>query len=501
MKSKFYPVVILFLVLFFNPMIFSNSGENRRQTEIQGPQAPPYVPTKPIVIRGGLLIDGTGASPRHDQAVIIEGEKITWVGPMEEMRIPEGAQVIDAEGMTVMPGLIDSNCHVNLNPLYSSSAANLPLETLKARWENNWSRMPYRAFVYLMQGVTSMRNTSGPFKRIIPIKHAIDKGEIPGPRLFLGGALLMSDEHFEFYTTENNTPTDAMDWLRNEFAYHVIEDVDKDTDVLLSDDFNFWKLYMSDDTWNGTNDFTDEELRFMIDKAHEHGKIVDCRTGGFSGRKNEALRRMLPFDMDTLEHPFYPHFIVDMDIIEGYVKKGVYVASQLTGSVIGGQLAADPHRLSETLYTMSLDPQEHRLLMQYRDQWVVGLRRPDEKIGVRSFKYKWKRRQTARENMRRFIKAGAKLFLGTDTPSMFNFQQENPDASELKYMVEMGLTPMQAILAATRNGAEALGKIDELGTIETGKLADVIIVPGNPLLNMEVMKRIYVVIKGGVRYK
>ena len=150
---------------------------------------------------------------------------------------------------------------------------------------------------------------------------------------------------------------------------------------------------------------------------------------------------------------------------------------------------------------MSLDPQEHRLLMQYRDQWVAGLRRPDEKIGWMSFNDKWKRRQTARENMRRFIKAGAKLFLGTDTPSMFNFQQEDSDARELKYMVEMGMTPMQAIVAATRHGAEALGKIDELSTIEAGKLADIIIVPGNPLLNIEVMKRIYVVIKGGVRYK
>ena len=128
----------------------------------------------------------------------------------------------------------------------------------------------------------------------------------------------------KFYTTEeNDTPPDAVDWLRNEFAYHVIEDVDKDTDVLLSDDFNYWKLYMSADPWDRTNDFTDEELRFMIDKTHKHGKKVDCHTGALKGRKNEALRRMLAFNLDTLEHPFYPHFVVDMDIIEGYVKTGL----------------------------------------------------------------------------------------------------------------------------------------------------------------------------------
>jgi imidazolonepropionase-like amidohydrolase len=286
-------------------------------------------------------------------------------------------------------------------------------------------------------------------------------------------------------------------------------------------------LYMSNDRWDGRNDFTDEELRFLIDKAHKSGKIVDVHAGGH----NDGLRRMLAFDVDTLEHPFYGHELIEMDIIQGYVKKGVIVDTLLTVMIVGAQRAADPHRFDETLYTMSMDPREHRILMQYRDTMLQNLRKPNERglpiydvarppdlpevsLGQGnapenmtttgrgpSVAQQQLQLQTSKENMRRFIKAGAKFAMGTDTGSFLNFQQEDPNANEMMYMVEMGMTPMQAIEASTRNGAEALGLLKDLGTIEKGKLADVIVVAGNPLQNMAAMKRVAVVVKGGVRYK
>lgn len=91
--------------------------------------------------------------------------------------------------------------------------------------------------------------------------------------------------------------------------------------------------------------------------------------------------------------------------------------------------------------------------------------------------------------------------MGTDTNSFLNFQQEDPNANEVAYMVEMGMSPMDAIVAATRTGAEALRLEKELGTVEVGKLADVIVVAGNPLQNMAALKRVAYVIKGGVRFK
>jgi imidazolonepropionase-like amidohydrolase len=109
--------------------------------------------------------------------------------------------------------------------------------------------------------------------------------------------------------------------------------------------------------------------------------------------------------------------------------------------------------------------------------------------------------ETSKENMRRFIKAGAKFSMGTDTGAFLNLQQEDSNAREMMLMVAMGMPPLQVIKASTRNGAEALGLLTDLGTLEAGKLADVIVVAGNPLQDMSVMKRVAVVVKGGVRYK
>ena len=272
--------------------------------------------------------------------------------------------------------------------------------------------------------------------------------------------------------------------------------------------------------YDGENDFTDEELKHIIDKAHKHGKIIDVH----AGPHNEGLRRMLDFDVDTLEHPFYGHFLIDEDIIRGYVEKGVIVDTLLRVMVTGAEHAEDPHRFSETLYIMSMEPKEYRLLMRYRDKMLInksapeqsglpvyesspgtleGLSKDGDTFGITGPAYNQmqKNRQTSHKNMRRFIRAGARFSLGTDTPSFLNFQQEDPNAVEYRYMVEEGMSPMDAIVAATRNGAEALGLEDELGTIEEGKLADVIVIAGNPLADINALKRVHVVIKGGVRYK
>lgn len=487
---------------------------------ILGPQEPPYVPRHPIAIVGGNLIDATGAPPKLGYTVIIEDERITQIGRMEDVAIPDGAQVIDAEGMTIMPGIINSNQHIQLNPLYPAPTADLPLDVLRARWEETFARMPHRAWVYLMQGVTSMRQTSGPSARILPVKQRIDSGELAGPRIFLGGALFMSRQHFEQYTEENNTPEDAIDWLRDDFAYNVLYDIEAGTDKFLGPEYNYWKLYMSDEEYDGTNDFSDEELRYIIDKAHRHGKIIDVH----AGPHNPGLRRMLDFDIDTLEHPFYGHTLIDEDVIQGYVDKGVIVDTLLRVMVTGAEDMADPFRYNETLFIMSMEPKEYRLLMRYRDKMLYNRKHPDtaglpiyqsnratlegaagsgDTFGLSgpSFNEMQKRRATSHENMRRFIRAGAKFSLGTDTPSFLNFQQQDPNATEYRQMVEEGMSPMDAVIAATRNGAEALGLLDELGTIEAGKLADVIVVSGNPLADLDALRRVHVVIKGGVRYK
>ena len=476
-----------------------------RAQELRDLQGPPYRPTRPIAIVGGLLIDGTGGTPQHDQAVLIAGERIEWVGPMEEIDIPEGAEIIDAKGMTIMPGLINGNAYIQLRAIYPAPAADLTLEEFQARWEETWSTWKKRAFTWLMRGVTGIRNTSGPLSKVRAWKHAIERGEVAGPRVYLGGTLIFSEPHFKFWT--RNTPDpDAVEWMRNDFAFTVVSDVDKDTDALVADDIDYWKFYFSNETWDGKNDFSDEEVKAIIDKAHENGIRIDAHTG-------VHMRRAIELGADTIQHPFSSRELVDWDIVESFARNGVFASTCLAHRLIASEFAADPHQLNETLYSTSLTDVEYRTLVRYRDRMLWNKNHPDEPAlligdpqpfasrGRQTYRQQQAGIQIAKENMRRFIKAGVKFFMATDTGAFLNFQQQNPDILELRSMVELGMTPMDAILSATRNGAEALGILDEVGTLEEGKLADIIVVPGNPLLDMNVMKRVYVTIKGGVRYK
>ncbi|MEI9849902.1 MAG: amidohydrolase family protein [Sphingomonas sp.] len=478
-----------------------------------GPSAPPYAAKQPIAIIGGTLIDATGAPPKTGYTVLIDGGKIVKVAPSAEVVIPADARRIDASGMTVMPGLISSNQHIQLNPLHPAPAADLPLDELRARWEANFAEMPHKAFVYLMQGVTTMRQTSGPWKRILPVKKRIDAGEIPGPRILLGGALLMSPAFFKHYITENRTPPGSIDWLRNDFAYFVLDDVEKDTDAIMGADFTYWKLLLSDEVFDGKNDFTDAQIERIIAKAHAAGKGVDIHANA----TQEGFKRLLKFDFDTLEHPFESDFLLDEATIAGFAKKGIIVDTLLRVRVAGAEHAMDPHRFDETDYVMSMKPDDYRTLMAYRDKMLFNKGNPDHRglpiydrrasqsnmFGTNgpSYNDQIKATETARENMRRFIRHKVKFATGTDATAFLNFQQDDPNATEMGYMVEMGMSPMDAIIATTRIGAEASGMLDRLGTIEPGKIADVIVVAGDPLKSMDAMKRVAIVIKDGIRYK
>jgi imidazolonepropionase-like amidohydrolase len=477
-----------------------------------GPAGPPYVPGRPIALVGGTVIDATGAAPHADWTVLIEGHTIVALGPRDQIKLPSDTRVIDTRGMTVMPGLIDSNQALQLNPLYPSSAAELPIEELRARWEANFQKMPERAYVYLMQGVTSERQTSGPRSRLLPIKREIDAGKIPGPRLFFGAALIMSQPFFDHYTAVNHTPREALAWLHDEFAYFVVK-TPKDLDALVGPEFAYWKLYLSDEKFNGKNDFTDAEIRAMIARAHGLGKKIDVH----AQQSNDGLRRLLKFDIDSLEHPFYPDFVIDDDIIKGFAAKGITAASLLRVMVTGAEHTMDPQAFDETKFIMSLSPDEYRQLMNYRDKMQYLVNHPtqtgisiydkgaseSDEAGQQgpSLESQLKDRDVSRLNMRHFIQYKVKLSMGTDAPAFMDFLQDDPNALEMASMVELGMTPMEAIIAATHNGAEMLGVEDKLGTLEAGKLADVIVVAGDPIRDIGVLKRVAIVIKDGVRYK
>jgi imidazolonepropionase-like amidohydrolase len=195
------------------------------------------------------------------------------------------------------------------------------------------------------------------------------------------------------------------------------------------------------------------------------------------------------------------------------VKKGVIVDTLLQVSIGTNMRATNPAMFDDVRYVMSLEPSEYRILMRYRDKMLWNKRHAAEpafavypedssRRGRLTYNDQVKAIEVSKENMRRFIKAGAKFWMGTDTGAFMGWRQENPQAREMAAMVELGMTPIQAIQAATKNAAEGLRRQNDLGTIEKGKIADVIVVAGNPLADMYgAMSNVYAVIQNGIRYK
>lgn len=479
----------------------------------EGPRSPPYRAERPIAIVGGLLIDATGAPPKHDQTVIIDRGRIVEIGPMEQVKPPAGAHVIDAAGMTIMPGLIDSNCHIVLNPMFATPDMGMTLEQFKTRWSASWAKAEHMSWVYLMQGVTRFRQTPGPANMELQIAKRIEKGEIGGSIPILGGSLWMSEVHYQQHLRSyNQTDPKFAEYVRHNFEYNVIKDI-KNLDPngwgQEGPDFNYWKMYLWGEPFDGKNDFTDQELKYIIDRGHQLGKVIDahCGGGGLPG-----LRRCLQFDIDTLEHPFAGTYEIPQDIAEGFAKKKVIVDTLLVQSINANLRATNPNLFNDIRYVMSLEPSEYRLLMRYRDKMLWNQRHPDQPgFGIypedsarrgRSYNEQIKAIGVSKENMRRFIKAGVKFWMGTDTGAFMGWRQENPQAREMATMVELGMTPMQVIQSATKNGADGLRREKDLGTIEKGKIADVIVVAGNPLQDMYgAMSNVYAVVQNGIRYK
>jgi imidazolonepropionase-like amidohydrolase len=478
-----------------------------------GPQQPPFLPTTPIAIVGGTLIDGTGTNAKTGYTVLMEGDKITQVAPSSRVKIPANSRIIDAQGMTVMPGLINANGHVNNDPLFVAPATDLTLAEMRARWNAVGEVSPQRAYISLMQGITTIRNTGGKIQYVIPLKKKIDAGELAGPRLFLAGAHLISPQFFKHIIEQDKTPPELVDYIRNEFAYFVLEDLDGQLDRFLAQDYPYVKIVLSDEKFNGSNDFTDDQIRKIISKSKARGKRVDIH----ANNTNEGFARLLKFDNDILEHPFANEFLVDESTIAGFAKKGIIVATLFIMRTTGANHADDPDLFDETKYIMSMTPERYRILMAYRDKMLFNKRNPSRSglpiyapntstntafgLSGPSYQRQMQYRENSRENLRRFIRAGVKLAMGTDGTTFLNFQQDDAEATEMRALVEMGLTPMQAIVSATLHGAEVLGMKNKLGTIEVGKLADVIVVAGDPLKDMNAMKRVAYVVKGGVRFK
>ncbi len=391
------------------------------------------------LIRDVQLIDGTGAAPVPGQSVVIEGSKLSWIGPTESAPAFTPERVIDGRGRTLLPGLINAHVHLcndGAPDLFAQVMADsIPLATLRAA---------RNARLTLESGVTTVRDCGAADNIVIELGRAIADGFIEGPRVRAAGRVItMTGGHGHFMGREADGP----DAIRQATRAEIKEGAD------------FIKVMATGGVLTPGVDPANtalqlDELRVVADAAHNSGRRVTTHAIGNAGIKNA-----LHAGIDSIEHGFY----LDDEALELAVSQGTFLVPTLVAIACildHGVDAGVP-------------------------AWVVAKAAEHAEANRASFKAA--------------VDSGMKIAAGTDAGTPFNRHYDM--AREMAMMVRFGLTPMQAITAATRNSAENLDVLHSVGTIEVGKLADLLLVDGDPSVDIEAMSRVVLVTKDGTVYR
>jgi imidazolonepropionase-like amidohydrolase len=398
-------------------------------------------------LRCGALWDGRGSKTSGATLVEVRLERIVSVRPASAI-IPEG-KVIDLSGLTCLPGLIDSHTHVLLQG--DITAADYDEQLLKQSPEYRTILATVNARRMLSWGFTSIRDveTEGAGYADVDVKHAIERGVIAGPRMQVAtramdvtGAYPLIGYAPGVIVPKGVQEVDGADGGRRAVREQIYHGAD-------------WIKVYSDRSYkvepNGTLDdiptFTLDELRAIVDEAHRERHKVASHAMALYGVHNSVEA-----GVDSIEHGNY---IADEDL-RTMVQKGIFYVP----TIYVGEYVAEG--------------------------------RAKEGAPV------WKQmREIHEKTFRRALKAGVKIAFGTDVGG---FDWHINPAREFGWMVKFGMTPEQALRSATVAGAELLGWTDRLGTIESGKLADIVAVPGDPLEDITRLEQVRFVMKDGIVY-
>ena len=419
-------------------------------------------PESVLALVGGRLLDGYGGPPLENSVIVVRGNRIEAVGRVGEVSIPAGARVISTEGYTVLPGLMDMHVHLMI---------------LGHADYDHWDRvyrdrfrdviMPISAKQLLMAGVTTVRDVGAPLEDILAVRDRIARGDIPGPRVFASGPFL-----------QKKAPP-----LEAEFRWevHGAEDARAKTQKLIDAGVDLIKVIDQDQ-------MTLEELKAIVDTAHAAGRHVVAHA-----HRAEEIRQGIRAGVDSFEHsglgtqPGYPDDVLAM-LRER--NAALYWCPTIEG------LFLYPYTVDE--FPERLD--DPRLKADLPADIYDDVRRSlDHPERMPYFQLMRRRVPTLQNKFNQLRQSGVTLITGTDSGIPMNFHFDST-WREVDTFVRLGMPPMEAIRAATYWPAKLL-KRDDLGLVAPGKLADIIVVDGDPLRSMESLRHVVHVVKDGVVYK
>lgn len=422
--------------------------------------------TKALV--GGTLIDGYGSDPIQNSVIIIEGDRIREVGTEESVEIPENAEIISTEGMSVLPGLWDMHTHLMLNG-----------HSDYAHWDSTYIEvlepviMPASAKQLLNAGVTSARDLGAPLEASINVRDAINAGDIPGPTMFMSGPFI---QHEPYPGTE-------------EFRWGVdgTDDARQKVRQLADAGVDFIKLIDQDQ-------MSIEEVEAVVDEAHKRNLKVVAHS-----HRPEEIRRGIEAGVDNFEHtglstaPEYPDDVINM-------------IKERTADMSNGPLFWTP--TISVLYDYEYMRDNPEILDD--PSWHEGL--PDSIIAdieqslehpdqLSYYQLSPKRSTTLKRKFEQLQNAGVALIIGTDSGVPMFFHSQSTWQELDVWINELDVDPMTAIRAATYWPSVFMEVENERGTISEGKYADIIAVRGDVLRHINLLREVDIVIKNGEQFK
>ncbi len=411
---------------------------------LAGAQSSPSV----TVLRAARLIDARGGPPLSPGMLRVDGERITAVG--SRLDVPVGATVLDLGDATLLPGLIDLHTHLtNRMGVHWEDGLLSTTPAHDALWGASNARLT------LLAGFTTCRDMGPTWPYVdIELRKAIDQGAVPGPRLLVAGA----------YVSSTGGAGDARQfspYVDVPLATYLADGPDEVTKAVrtrLKQGADFIKILatgavLSKGIPPGAQQYSDAEIEAAVVEARRWGKVVAAHAHGAGGIK-AAIR----LGVRTVDH----------------------------GSELDDEAVAMLKRTRETFYVPTLYTSEYIISQGARNNIPASEIERSRQI-----------RDKKMESFRRALAAGLPIGFATDAAVI----PHGANAHELVVRTALGEAPMAALVSATRLNAEIIGWSERIGTLEAGKLADIVAVPGDPLRDMQAMERVGFVMKGGIVYR